>query len=143
MLGTMTPDQPGVLRRLDGDWFDTGDVVRLTPDGHILIVDRLGRFAKIGGEKVSLDEVECMASELWPQAEHVAVAVPDDRKGERVVLLTTKTAASRGALVEAARKKGLSELNVPSDIRLIEQVPMLGSGKPDLAQAKRIACGSA
>jgi acyl-[acyl-carrier-protein]-phospholipid O-acyltransferase/long-chain-fatty-acid--[acyl-carrier-protein] ligase len=135
-LGTMTPDHPGEIQRLPDGWFDTGDVVTVEPDGHILIVDRLGRFAKVGGEKVSLDEIERLAGDVWPKADHVAVAVPDDRKGERVVLLTTQVDARRQPLIEAARKAGVSDLTVPAEVTTIDRVPTLGSGKPDLGAAK-------
>jgi acyl-[acyl-carrier-protein]-phospholipid O-acyltransferase/long-chain-fatty-acid--[acyl-carrier-protein] ligase len=54
ILGTMSPDQPGKLQRPIEGWFDTGDVVIVEEDGHILIVDRRGRFTKVGGEKVPL-----------------------------------------------------------------------------------------
>jgi acyl-[acyl-carrier-protein]-phospholipid O-acyltransferase/long-chain-fatty-acid--[acyl-carrier-protein] ligase len=138
MLGTMSPDRPGELQRLADGWFDTGDVITMEEDGHIRIVDRLGRFAKVGGEKVSLDEIERLAGSVWAAADHIAVAVPDDRKGERVVLLTTRADARRQPLVDGARKAGMSDLTVPADVLVIDKVPMLGSGKPDLAAAKAL-----
>ncbi len=80
-----------------GGWHDTGDVVSIDEDGFIAIRGRLKRFAKIGGETVSLAVVENVAAALWPDNAHAAVAVPDGRKGEQIVLLTdAKERAARG-----------------------------------------------
>ncbi|WP_284945104.1 hypothetical protein [Acidisoma cladoniae] len=68
---------------------------------------------------------------------------PDDRKGERVVLLTTEPDARRQPLIDAARKAGMSDLTVPGEVLVIDKVPMLGSGKPDLAAAKARAMDAA
>ena len=102
-------------------------------------LDRLGRFAKLGGEKVSLDGVEQLAAGAWPGAAVVAVAVPDPRKDERIVLLTDRAGATRPDFLAHARAAGAPELSFPAEVRVIDHIPMLGSGKPDLAEAKRLA----
>ena len=66
MLGYIKPDAPGVIQPPEGGWHDTGDVVSIDEDGYIAIKGRLKRFAKIGGETVSLAVVESIASALWP-----------------------------------------------------------------------------
>ena len=139
MLGYLTADRPGELQSPPDGWFDTGDVVSFDADGHLRILDRLGRFAKLGGEKVSLDGVEQLAAGAWPGAAVVAVAVPDPRKDERIVLLTDRAGATRPDFLAHARAAGAPELSFPAEVRVIDHIPMLGSGKPDLAEAKRLA----
>jgi acyl-[acyl-carrier-protein]-phospholipid O-acyltransferase/long-chain-fatty-acid--[acyl-carrier-protein] ligase len=80
-----------------------------------------------------------MASALWPQAMSVAVSIPDQRKGERIVLLTTQKDADRAAMQRQAKAAGASELAVPADIRVVDKVPLLGSGKTDYVAATALA----
>ncbi len=82
-------------------WHDTGDIVTIDAQGFIRIKGRAKRFAKIGGEMVSLSAVEAMAAELWPQHVTVVVSVPDARKGERLVLMTPDAKATRARLPRA------------------------------------------
>ena len=139
MLGYLRAENPGVLEPLPEGWHDTGDIVAIDPDGFITIKGRAKRFAKIAGEMVSLSVVEAMAAALWPQAMSVAVSIPDQRKGERIVLLTTQKDADRAALQRQARATGASELAVPADIRVVDKVPLLGSGKTDYVAATELA----
>ncbi|MGY3693830.1 acyl-CoA synthetase (AMP-forming)/AMP-acid ligase II [Bradyrhizobium sp. USDA 3240] len=88
---------------------------------------------------VSLSAVETMASALWPQAMSVAVSIPDARKGERIVLLTTERNADRAAMQRQAKSVGASELAVPADIRVVDKVPLLGTGKTDYVGATALA----
>jgi acyl-[acyl-carrier-protein]-phospholipid O-acyltransferase/long-chain-fatty-acid--[acyl-carrier-protein] ligase len=88
---------------------------------------------------VSLSAVEAMASTLWPQALSVAVSIPDPRKGERIVLLTTQKDADRAAMQRQAKAVGASELAVPATIQLVDKVPLLGSGKTDYVAATALA----
>ncbi|TIV94829.1 MAG: 2-acyl-glycerophospho-ethanolamine acyltransferase, partial [Mesorhizobium sp.] len=88
MMGYMSADRPGELQPLEG-WHDTGDIVSIDREGFITIRGRAKRFAKIAGEMVSLGAVEMLVQSLWPEERHAAVAVPDKRRGERIVLVTT------------------------------------------------------
>ena len=88
---------------------------------------------------VSLSAVEAMAAALWPQAISVAVSIPDQRKGERIVLLTTQKDADRGAMQRQAKASGASELAVPAAIQVVDKVPLLGSGKTDYVAATALA----
>jgi acyl-[acyl-carrier-protein]-phospholipid O-acyltransferase / long-chain-fatty-acid--[acyl-carrier-protein] ligase len=146
MLGYLRTENPGVLEPLPGGWHDTGDIVSIDAAGFITIKGRAKRFAKIAGEMVSLSVVETMASALWPQATSVAVSIPDARKGERIVLLTTQKDADRAAMQRQAKATGAPELAVPADIRIVDKVPLLGSGKTDYvastALAKEMAAGA-
>jgi acyl-[acyl-carrier-protein]-phospholipid O-acyltransferase / long-chain-fatty-acid--[acyl-carrier-protein] ligase len=139
MLGYLRAENPGVLEKLADGWHDTGDIVTIDAAGFIAIKGRAKRFAKIAGEMVSLSAVEAMASALWPQAISVAVSIPDARKGERIVLLTTQRDADRPAIQRQAKATGASDLAVPADIRVVDKVPLLGSGKTDYVAATALA----
>lgn len=139
MLGYLRPDQPGVVQPLPDGWHDTGDVVSVDKEGFIAIRGRLKRFAKIGGEMVSLAVVENCASAIWPDNMHAAVALSDDRKGEQIVLVTDAPAANRGELIAWARNHGVPELAVPRHIVQTSAVPVLGTGKTDYVRVKALA----
>jgi acyl-[acyl-carrier-protein]-phospholipid O-acyltransferase/long-chain-fatty-acid--[acyl-carrier-protein] ligase len=139
MLGYMRAEYPGVLEPPHEGWHDTGDIVVIDAQGFITIKGRAKRFAKIGGEMVSLSAVEAMSAELWPAAITIVVSVPDARKGERLVLLTTDPAHTREAFAKHARAKGAAELSVPAEVLLVDRIPLLGSGKPDYVAALALA----
>lgn len=131
MLGYLRADKPGVLEPpLDG-WHDAGDIVGIDAQGFIAIKGRAKRFAKIGGEMISLAAVEMLASDLWPDSISAVASVADPRKGERLILVTDKPGATRGAFQAYARSKHASELMLPSEIIVLDKMPLLGSGKVD------------
>ncbi|MEZ5844448.1 MAG: acyl-[ACP]--phospholipid O-acyltransferase [Hyphomicrobiaceae bacterium] len=138
MLGYYRVENPGVLEPPVDGWHDTGDIVAIDAQGFVAIKGRAKRFAKIGGEMVSLSAVEAMAAEVWPGVISVVVSVPDTRKGERLVLVTSDGKASRADFLRHAKLKGASELAVPADIMVVSHVPLLGSGKPDYVATKRL-----
>ena len=142
MLGYL--DDPAktaeAIIELDGKrWYKTGDKGHLDEDGFLTIVDRYSRFAKIGGEMISLGAVEAAIGKLLPEnAEVLATALPDGKKGEKVVLLF----AGNIALDELKRlidQSGLNPLMRPAELIPVEAIPKLGSGKNDFSQAKRLA----
>jgi acyl-[acyl-carrier-protein]-phospholipid O-acyltransferase/long-chain-fatty-acid--[acyl-carrier-protein] ligase len=139
MLGYLRAENPGVLEPLPDGWHDTGDIVTIDAAGFITIKGRAKRFAKIAGEMVSLSAVETMAASLWPQAIAVAVSLPDQRKGERIVLLTTQKDADRAAMQRQIKASGASELAVPAVVQIVDKVPLLGSGKTDYVAATALA----
>ena len=137
MAGYLKAEAPGVLQPPEGGWHDSGDIVAIDDAGFVTIKGRAKRFAKIGGEMVSLPAVEGYAAKLWPGAEHAVVTRPDARKGEQLVLFTTQTGATVSALQQWARGNGIAELSVPKDVRVIDTLPVLGTGKLDfVAMAK-------
>ncbi|MFK8253689.1 acyl-[ACP]--phospholipid O-acyltransferase [Ancylobacter terrae] len=139
MLGYLRAEAPGVLEPPEGGWHDTGDIVALDAEGFVAIRGRVKRFAKVAGEMVSLAAVDALASTLRPDAEHVTVAVPDARKGERLILMTTATDLTRAGLQEQGREAGATELMIPAEVLPMEKLPLLGSGKVDFMAARRLA----
>ncbi len=139
MLGYLRAAAPGVLEPLAEGWYDTGDICTVDAGRFVTIVARAKRFAKIAGEMVSMPAAEALAAALWPGAAHAVVAVPDGRKGEALVLLTTQPDAAVPALLAHARSKGAAEIAVPRVIRLVPALPLLGTGKVDYAAATRLA----
>jgi acyl-[acyl-carrier-protein]-phospholipid O-acyltransferase / long-chain-fatty-acid--[acyl-carrier-protein] ligase len=131
MTGYFKPDAPGLLQPPAGGWHDTGDIVELDDAGFVTIRGRAKRFAKIGGEMVSLPAVEGYAAALWPTGVHAVVTRPDPRKGEQLVLLTTQKGADAQALQAWGRAHGVAELMIPRDIRVVDALPVLGTGKLD------------
>jgi acyl-[acyl-carrier-protein]-phospholipid O-acyltransferase/long-chain-fatty-acid--[acyl-carrier-protein] ligase len=138
MLGYIKPENPGVIIPVEGGWHDTGDVVSIDEEGFISIKGRMKRFAKVGGETVSLAVVENCASSMWPDHSHAAIAVPDGRKGEQIVLLTTNPEAQRVDLVGWAQNHGVAEIAVPRRIIHTDNIPVLGTGKTDYVKVEKI-----
>jgi acyl-[acyl-carrier-protein]-phospholipid O-acyltransferase/long-chain-fatty-acid--[acyl-carrier-protein] ligase len=139
MLGYLRAERPGVLEPPEAGWHDTGDIVAIDADGFLSIKGRAKRFAKLGGEMVSLAAIETLAHEVWPEAVSAAATLPDPRKGERVILLTDRTDADRSMLLAHARASGGTELMVPAEVRVVETMPVLGSGKIDFVGVQRLA----
>jgi len=140
MLGYLRHTAPGVLEPPEGGWYDTGDIVTVE-DRWITIQGRAKRFAKIAGEMVSMAAAEALATGLWPDAQHAVLSLPDARKGEQIVLLTTQTGAGAAALLAYARSRGTPELQVPRTVHTVEKLPLLGSGKTDYPAVSRLLEG--
>ncbi|MCW8929544.1 MAG: AMP-binding protein [Gammaproteobacteria bacterium] len=142
MKGYLRNENPGIIEpahsEYGADWYDTGDIVEIDNDGFITIKGRVKRFAKIGGEMVSLSMVEDMASQCWPDEMHAVVSVPDSSKGEQLILVTTRQAAQRKELSAHAKENNLGEINVPKKIVIVENLPLLGTGKIDYQGIKAI-----
>lgn len=141
MKGYLLPDNPGVLVppcSLYGEgWYDTGDIVNVDEDGFIHIQGRSKRFAKVSGEMVSLTAVEQLASHAWPGAQHAAVSLPDAKKGEQVILLTTQAAATPKQLADAS--PGVASITLPKKILVLDKIPVLSTGKTDYISATQLA----
>jgi acyl-[acyl-carrier-protein]-phospholipid O-acyltransferase/long-chain-fatty-acid--[acyl-carrier-protein] ligase len=139
MRGYYKVDKPGVLQPVEDGWHDTGDIVSIDADGYVSIRGRAKRFAKIGGEMVSLAAVEAYAAAVWPEASHAVVNVPDPRKGEALVLVTDCQTATVDPLLAYAQAHGIAELMIPKKIVKVDSLPILGTGKMDLAAVAALA----
>jgi acyl-[acyl-carrier-protein]-phospholipid O-acyltransferase/long-chain-fatty-acid--[acyl-carrier-protein] ligase len=132
MLGYLRAENPGVLEPPAAGWHDTGDIVEIDKEGFIAIKGRAKRFAKLGGEMVSLAAIENLIAALWNDVQHVVLSLPDPRKGEQLLLVTDNKAATKEALLAHARQEGFPELWVPKSVMIVDAVPVLASGKIDL-----------
>ncbi|HEY5215576.1 MAG TPA: acyl-[ACP]--phospholipid O-acyltransferase, partial [Pseudolabrys sp.] len=131
MLGYLRAENPGALEPPPEGWHDTGDIVTINPQGFITIKGRAKRFAKVGGEMISLAAIEMLASELWPDALVSVATVPDARKGERLILVADKSGATRQEFHAYAKSKHASDLMIPGEVISLDKLPVLGSGKVD------------
>ncbi|MEO5365525.1 MAG: acyl-[ACP]--phospholipid O-acyltransferase [Magnetococcus sp. WYHC-3] len=131
MAGYLRAEQPGVLMPPPGGEYDTGDIVEVDEQGFVTLVGRVKRFAKIAGEMISLGAVEEEAALAWPGYAHAVLARPDPRKGEQLEWVTTCPSASREGFQAHIRQRQLSDLMVPRRVRIVAQLPVLGSGKTD------------
>jgi len=121
--------------------YDTGDIVSVDDEGFVTIEGRVTRFAKIDGEMVSLTAVEDLATSAWSTNEYINAAViyPDPRKGEQIILITNNPAGERSALVTYAQTNGIPELFLPKHVQVVNEIPVLGTGKIDYVSLNEIA----
>ena len=129
-----------VIVEIDGvRYYKTGDKGHIDHNGFITIVDRYSRFAKVGGEMISLGSVEEKLSQVFDEEnQFVAVALSDDKKGESIVLLI-KSALSLDEINERIKGLNVPPIMLPSQVFLVDEIPMLGSGKVDFKGAKNLA----
>lgn len=136
MAGYLTADG-GLEGPADG-WHDTGDVVSISDDDWVTILGRVKRFAKVGGEMISLTAAEDLAAAVWPECRHAVVAAQDPKKGERLILVTDRRDAEAAPLLAHAQKIGAPEIAVPRKIIRVPEIPVLGTGKTDYVALQRI-----
>ncbi len=141
MMGYIMPDNPGVLVPLKDGWYHTGDVVEIDEIGFVYIRDRIKRFAKVGGEMVSLNAVhETVVKALEADGVEWAygiVAVPHETKGEQIVLATNNKKATNDRLHTYIKQNGLPELYLPRTIVYRESLPVFATGKADNVTLKK------
>jgi len=131
---------------LQDGWYNTGDIVRIDDDGFITITDRLSRFSKIGGEMVSHGRVEEFCYKALDTSDSIlaVTGIPDERKGEKLVVLYTAERIDPDELFNLIRSSDLPKLSKPkrSDFVAVDALPLLGSGKLNLRLLKQMAEGS-
>lgn len=141
MMGYYMPDNPGVLVPLKDGWYHTGDVVDIDEIGFVYIKDRIKRFAKIGGEMVSLNAVHEMIVKAYEQSgpdySYGVVSVPHESKGEQIVLVTNNKNVTQDCLHNYVRANGLPELYLPRVILFKESLPVFATGKADNITLKK------
>ncbi len=141
MQGYYMPDNPGVLVPPQDGWYHTGDVVEMDEIGFLTIKDRIKRFAKIGGEMVSLNAVQDMVidatKEMGVEYNYGVVAIPHESKGEQIVLVTNNEQVTSKMLHEYVKSNGMSELYLPRVILYHEKLPVFATGKADNVTLKK------
>ena len=141
MLGYYMPDNPGVLVPPVDGWYHTGDVVDIDEIGFFTIKDRIKRFAKIGGEMVSLNAVLDMVIDATQNMEgecsYGVVAVPHESKGEQIVLVTNNKEVTSALLHAYVKANGMSELYLPRVILYHDKLPVFATGKADNVTLKK------
>jgi acyl-[acyl-carrier-protein]-phospholipid O-acyltransferase/long-chain-fatty-acid--[acyl-carrier-protein] ligase len=116
-----------------GGWYDTGDIVSVDAEGYLHILGRMKRFAKVSGEMVSLTAVEDALAGAFPQyGLHCQIAVitrPEENKGEMLIAVTNEPKLTLDEIRDAIKAKGLTNLSVPREIKVVKEIPKLGTGK--------------
>ncbi len=136
MQGYLLANQPGVLIPPENGWYNTGDIVTIDDMGFITIKGRVKRFAKIAGEMISLVMVEQYIYKLWPDHQHAVVSLPDAKKGEQLVLVTTNPNATREEVVSYAKSSKMADIAIPKKILILQDMPILVTGKVDYTGVK-------
>ena len=135
MLGYLLHDKPGEIQPPSTEkgpgWYDTGDIAEVDEEGFLTILGRAKRFAKIGGEMVSLTAVEELAALTWPEIKHASISFIDKKNRERIILVTENKKANHLELQKIAKKNQISELTIPKKIITTIEIPILATGKID------------
>jgi acyl-[acyl-carrier-protein]-phospholipid O-acyltransferase/long-chain-fatty-acid--[acyl-carrier-protein] ligase len=133
--------EPELTKKVFRDgWYVTGDIASIDDDGFIRITDRLSRFSKIGGEMVPHIKVEEAINRILGDQSSVVMAAPDEQKGERLVVLYTNKQIAPEELWAKLNQSDLPKLWIPKrdGFFLVDEIPLLGSGKVNLKRAKEM-----
>ena len=134
MQGYLNPEPDAPFQALGG-WYDTGDIVSIDALRFVTIRGRVKRFAKVSGEMVSLTAVEDALAGAFPQhgrtCEVVVVTRPDDKRGELLIAVTNVPSLTMEEVRAAVLARGLSALAVPRELKVVDRIPKLGTGKAD------------
>ena len=132
MAGYLNADANAKFKELNG-WYDTGDIVSADADGYFYVRGRLKRFAKVSGEMVSLTAVEDALAGAFPQyglrCQVAVVSRPDEEKGEALVAVTNEPKLSLDEIRTAIKGRGMTNLCVPREVKIVREIPKLGTGK--------------
>jgi acyl-[acyl-carrier-protein]-phospholipid O-acyltransferase/long-chain-fatty-acid--[acyl-carrier-protein] ligase len=141
MLGYLTSERPDEILppacEAGPGWFDTGELMAVDGEDYLRRIGERRHMARVGARWVSLEEVEALAAELWPDGAHHALALPDFRQGECVVLVTTWADASLEAYLARARAKTRDPSSDPVHIITLDMLPRLADGTIDEGEVCR------
>jgi acyl-[acyl-carrier-protein]-phospholipid O-acyltransferase/long-chain-fatty-acid--[acyl-carrier-protein] ligase len=146
MRGYLNADANAKFKALGG-WYDTGDIVDVDAEGYLHVRGRMKRFAKVSGEMVSLTAVEDALAGAFPhyglRCQVAVITRPDEGKGEALIAVTNEAKLTMEEIRNAIKAKGLNNLSVPREIKVVPEIPKLGTGKVNhrglealIAQAK-------
>jgi acyl-[acyl-carrier-protein]-phospholipid O-acyltransferase / long-chain-fatty-acid--[acyl-carrier-protein] ligase len=125
-----------------GGWYDTGDIVRVDEEGYVFIQGRLKRFAKISGEMVSLTAVEDALAGAFPhyglRCQIAVIARPDEDKGEKLIAVSNESRLSLDEVRAAIKAKGLPNIAVPREVKFVQEIPKLGTGKTNHRELEKL-----
>lgn len=138
MLGYLKITAPGVLEPPRDGWYDTGDIVKIDDEGFITILGRAKRFAKIGGEMISLAAVEEVVDECWPDYSHAVLLLHGGARGETLSLITTRGDTKRDEVRQKLVEMGVAEIAVPKKIIHMSDMPLLATGKVDFVRLEEL-----
>lgn len=138
MLGYMRMGNPGEIEPLPDGWYDTGDIVKLDEDGFVTILGRAKRFAKIGGEMISLAAVEEVVNECWPDYTNAIVLLHGGPRVETLSLVTTMESMRRDELRQGLVQMGVADIAVPKKVVYMEDLPLLATGKVNYVRLEEI-----
>ena len=119
-----------VSTKVDGLWFDTGDIVEIDDDKFIFIKGKSKRFTKVDGESVSLTELEFNISNIWKDSKHTLLSILVDGKKE-IVLFTTNQSATLQQLEKKVQEQKIENFVLPNRIIIVERIPIIGTGATD------------
>ena len=132
MKGYLNPDANAKFKALGG-WYDTGDIANVDAERYVMILGRLKRFAKVSGEMVSLTAVEDALAGAFPRyglrCQIAVLSKPDEDKGEMLVAVSNEPRLTLDEIRAAIKAKGLTNLCVPREIKVVKEIPKLGTGK--------------
>lgn len=141
MRGYLNP-QANARFKADSGWYDTGDIARVGRDGFVHILGRLKRFAKISGEMVSLAAVEEAFIGAFPKYglkfTIAVLARPDEARGEKLVAVTNEPKLTLDEVRQVIRSRGLGNLAVPKELKVVREIPRLGTGKVNLRELEKM-----
>jgi len=141
MRGYLNPEANASFQALGG-WYDTGDIVNVDAEGYVHILGRLKRFAKVSGEMLSLVAVEETLAGAFPKYglkfAIAVVAKPDEEKGEKLIAATNEARLTMDEVRAAIRGGGLSNLAVPREIKVVHEIPRLGTGKVNHRELEKL-----
>lgn len=121
-------------------WYVTGDLGEVDEEGYLWFRGRLKRFLKAGGEMISLPALEEPFTRLYPPTQEgprIAVEGVENEPGRRIVLFTTEplTLRDANALLLQEGFHGVMRLD---EVRRLERIPVLGTGKTDYKQLREL-----
>jgi acyl-[acyl-carrier-protein]-phospholipid O-acyltransferase/long-chain-fatty-acid--[acyl-carrier-protein] ligase len=134
MTGYLKEDNPGVIQPV-GEWYDTGDIVNVSAQGFVTILGRVKRFVKIAGEMVSLEAVDKVVGGATDKP-FATSSRPDQNKGEQIILFTLDENMTKEKIRASIVASNQSNLMMPAEIRVVKEIPLLGSGKTDYVKLK-------